>query len=58
MSILDMWFRMTVPGYASEVRRENLGHLGANPWADPFRPPAPNPVLDKPYIDDNTKERQ
>jgi hypothetical protein len=46
MSILDMWLRMTLPGYAPEVTRDQLGNLPAGPWADPFRPPPFDPVAD------------
>ncbi len=39
MTILDLWFRMTLPGYAAPVTRDQLGNLPAGPWADRFRPP-------------------
>ena len=38
MSLLDMWFRMTLQGYAPEVTRDQLGKLGGN---DRFIPPPP-----------------
>lgn len=44
--LFDLWFRMTIPGYASEVTREDLGNLRAGPYADPFRPPPFDPMID------------
>lgn len=37
--MLDLWLRMTVPGYAQPVTRDQLGHLGGNPR---FSPPPPD----------------
>lgn len=39
MNLIDMWFRMTVPGYAKPVEKDDLGKLGGD---DRFVPPPPN----------------
>lgn len=46
MIFFQMWLQMTVPGYAQEVTRDQLGKRPAGPHADNFRPPPTNSRLE------------